>query len=279
MKNLRPRDLRRTFVSDLLEVGADIAIVSRMAGHANVQTTVRCDRRPKNKQVVRKFSNFCREKLGFANAALGDVHYYQSLPLCVIDAVFSINANYASTENTVVRFCKYIDLQCLTQERFSDISSQLSITEFVALHDKHDSEWMAEHVYRNRQRTSTRSGILKSEAVMMFGKTLYEHKVDYIQDVGKVIGDKSFEEAIKGIPGQGSGISLNYFYMLAGSDDYVKPDRMLERFIWSALHKSFSVEESQALVAGACQLLREEHPYLTPRALDHLIWNYQRDQG
>ena len=49
-------------------------------------------------------ANFCRNNLNLRNAKLGNEYYYQSLPLCIIDALFSIGIKYQTTQSVVQKY-------------------------------------------------------------------------------------------------------------------------------------------------------------------------------
>lgn len=221
---------------------------------------------------------YCKAALNLATAKLPDEYYYHSPPHCLVDAVFSIGVRYTSTRNTVHKFCDYYKLPIYSRQRLPE-SEQTSINQFIELINDSTPDELADTVFQNRQRTSARNGILKAQAVRLFAQVLKLYQVDYLQDVPKIISDLSFEKDIAEIPGQRSGLSTRYFYMLAGSDDYIKPDRMIRRFIYSAINQDLSMQKSHDAIFGAYELLVREYPNLTPRLLDYQIWNYQRDRN
>jgi hypothetical protein len=121
-----------------------------------------------------------------------------------------------------------------------------------------------------------RNGILKAEAARRFAGALAEHGIERLQDVTAAATSRQLEAAVRAIPGQRSGISLTYFFMLAGSDDLVKPDRMLGRFLRGCLSREVDPEETQELLTAATAQLRVRYPQLTPGLLDQAIWQQQR---
>lgn len=64
--------------------------------------------------------------------------------------------------------------------------------------------------------------------------------------------------------------------MLVGSENFIKPDRMIARFLEKATHRRMTTPEMHAVLVGVVKLLSADYPQLTPRRLDNMIWRYQR---
>lgn len=221
----------------------------------------------------------CIKHLDLNNASLSDEYYYQSLSLCVIDAVFSIGVKYSSARNTVIRYCDYFNLDRIRNNRDSIPAKEVqqSISNFLMIIEHYGLDTFTEDIFNNRQRTSAVNGILKTKAVYEFSKVLEKFNVNYFQDIYKIIDNCAFEKAIKKIPGQKSGLSLNYFFMLAGFDQYIKPDRMVLRFLQKLLNRKVGFKEANKLLINVSEMLSKNYKNMSPKLLDHEIWKHERE--
>lgn len=140
------------------------------------------------------------------------------------------------------------------------------MSSFIQFHQNFTFQEIADKVYQNKQRTSTRNGILKAEAAFRFASFVQKFGVEHLQDVGIILGNEEFEAEIARIPGQGSGLSTRYFYMLAGDENFIKPDRMIRRFVQAAIGREFSMQECHALLLSAHAELVRDYSHLTPAA-------------
>lgn len=223
----------------------------------------------------------CRAVLrgGKSVEKVADEYTYASLPLCVIDSVFSIGVRYESVRNVLERYCAFAGVPKLSPTRtVLPRAQQQSITAFLQLVIAFDADRLAAEVFGNRQRTSTHAGLLKAEAVVRFAGVLARHRIECLQDVLEARDLEAVERDVRTIPGQSSGLSWRYFLMLAGREDLVKPDRMILRFLERTLRRSVRPDEAQALLRAAADALGREFPGLTARTLDNLIWAAERSR-
>ncbi len=230
-----------------------------------------------NQQLI---YNKCNAELNLASASLSDEYYYDSLPQCIIDAIFSIGVRYTATRNTVIKYCNNTGITRLstplgTPSDAHTVNDLLAnITSYATIED------CADLLFENKQKTSTKNGILKAEAVKRFATVLQSNGIQTLSDIRTASSTtiSAIESGIKAIPGQKSGISFSYFLMLAGDDNHMKIDRWLLRFVGDALGVNNYIDVSQAYadLLVVCSELKKIYPDLTPRLLDHTIWSYMK---
>jgi hypothetical protein len=190
--------------------------------------------------------------------------YPDSLGLCVIDAIWSMGVRYGGVENVLRRYRTY-------RGTAADHDSPGDLVEAI---EQSGGPGAFSDLVKNHQRTSTKSGILKSQAVLEAARVLIEHGVHTCSDLQSLVitGDEiAVENQWISIRGQSSGISWSYFLMLAGIDG-VKPDRMIRRFVARALGaKDIPAQEAAVLVNAAAKTLGT-----SATQLDHAIWFFER---
>jgi hypothetical protein len=216
------------------------------------------------------------EAINLTPVPLPDEYRYAALPLCIIDAVFSIGVHYRTTAATVARFCERSGWPRCALSRYDRGVGSPSVTAFLQLFAGMGPEAAADTLFSNRQRTSSTSGILKAEATQRFALALSEAGIDGFADLSPERLEVA-EAIILGLPGQASGIAFDYFRMLAGDDNLIKPDRMLQRFVAEALGMITdpTARQTALLVRFATRHLQDRGLLWTPLTLDHALWRRQ----
>jgi hypothetical protein len=196
---------------------------------------------------------------------------YASTAMAVIDSVWSIGVRYQGVLNVLERYRR------LRAASGADPAGDTPAALVSLIEGLGGPEAFADAV-QNRQRTSSTSGILKAEAVFLESRHLQAEAVATPADLVDASPEKL--DAIRAhwisVPGQGSGLSLDYFLMLSGLPG-VKADRMVRRFVAAALELpnelAISAEDAGGLVREAARRLD-----IDERVLDYAVWRFQSNQ-
>ncbi|WP_037912798.1 hypothetical protein [Sulfobacillus thermosulfidooxidans] len=227
---------------------------------------------------VDRLISYMESTLNLDHLTLPAEFRYAHLSLALIDAVFSIGIKYTVTQRVVANYARFRGLAPYRsdEDRWPDPSEQEPLSHFLELGNTHEPEQLASDIFQNHNRTSSTHGILKAEAVMKAAQILTAHHVEYFQDLPKISQMTAIEETFCAIPGQKKRLSWVYFWMLAGTDQMIKPDRHVLRYLNSALNRQITGQEAQYLIQTAAEQLQSRYPKASPRRLDYTIWTFQR---
>lgn len=213
-----------------------------------------------------------------ALAPVPDMEYYSCVGLCAFDAVFSIQSKYDSVVSPLVdRLCVLLDIprRAPNPHSFPKIEEQLMVSVLSEKLKDFTPQSLADAIH-NHQRTSSQSGILKTQAFMEYLHVFQHYDANTYQDVNRLANENpAFEQALRNIRGQ--NVSVDYFFMLAGDEEGIKVDTHLRNFVRDAVGRDLDQEQIKDLFREAVIHYRHNgYPDMTARHLDHIVWSWQK---
>jgi hypothetical protein len=199
---------------------------------------------------------------------------YASLPLCILDAVYSLGARYATVEAMVERYVTHYRLPRY-RDSFDQLpprDQQLTTASLVGQIDELGDERFAADVLGNRRRAwSSYNAPLRSTAVRHAARVLDAQSVSVLQDVAGR-DTTSLRRALRTVPGwRSTDRGPAYLFMLAGDTSLVKPDRWVLRFIQRTVGHPVTDKEAQRLLSGAADTLG-----VAATDVDYTIWTHEQ---
>ena len=205
---------------------------------------------------------------------------YPHMGVIILDAVYSLQANYDSTVVPLLqRYCKKAAPE-LSWPPTENNAPEHTAQDLLAFLSRLDSE--ARLVLLNRQLApgtsrSRKGPVLKVDAAIAVAKTLVAEGISTRDDFVRRAHEPDVEKKVRDVPGIGIAC-WRYLLNLSGAET-VKPDTMILRWLNKTLGEQHSPKAAAKIIEDATALLQDEGVDVTVRQIDHLIWRTQSEKS
>lgn len=211
-----------------------------------------------------KFIEYCKKYDKDLNAADERSYCYKSLPICIVDCVYSLRARYHSVTVPIVE--RYANSFLGGNKSITDEAD--SLTRFIKNLTTPSLDNFANNIAKNHQILGR---VPKEKVCLDVAETLRNLGIETLKDFQNYPSREKLANAIKSVKGMGNA-GVNYLFMLTGDDNKSKPDVHIHRCILEACGEDVTDKECQEIIENAANILKRDYPNLTVRKLDGVIW-------
>ena len=195
---------------------------------------------------------------------------YKSLPICLIDCVYSLRSQYNSVTVPIVK--RYAQ----TFLNGDPFSADDTISRFLENVQKCGGvKAFGKDILKSKNKLGGKVAIPKENIVCKIAEYLKALKIETIQDFKFFECQELLSVVLYGVKGMNNA-GVNYLFMLAGDSNRCKPDVHIHHAIKDACGQDVSDDECQELFVGAVEILKKKYPSLSVRQLDGIIWGAYR---